>query len=330
MIFSHSAVVEAVEYSHYTTVDQDHETGEEKVLVIVHMPSGQDNRKIEVKIHEGGMRMSIFEVYPSIFLNANYVRKQSTDLQSTHAAKLKAFASFITSKLLATVHGKLADKVLKEMQVDLPVPCEEVPTSHNRLGNHVFGRQDFVDAPVVLHEHNNPSDPSSKQKVLLLYIELVGKHRQERLQIGRGSSWRDESDSESENNSDSDSDSNSNSNSTNIDNTPVFNNNATKKSSLKRWFEYLRGKRTNPPSKAPHEDVSPSPSAPQPSTPPLDSADYSYNPDTFNDIDDFSTIKTRASTSYVSGMKSMMGLGVVSEDESTAVSKSKLSKASVY
>ena len=91
----------------------------------------------------------------------------------------------------------------------------------------------------------------------------------------------------------------------------------------------MRSKRTNPPSKAPHhEDASPSPSAP-----PLDSADYSYNPDTFKDIDDVSTIKTGAS---VSGMRSMVldGLGVISEDESTAKigdkSKKKLSKAFLY
>ena len=196
MKFSHNAVVELVEYPYYEHVDQDDESGEDRVLIMVLMPSGQDSRKIEVKIHNGGLRMSIFEVYPDIFLDSSYVRKQCREITSSNTAKMKGFSSFITTKLLKFIHRKHADKVLKEMQVVLPFPCEEHPTSHNRQNE--FNEDEDEDRPVVLFEHDDPDDPHSDQKAQVLYIELVGKKRKERSTIGRASEWRDETDSEDE------------------------------------------------------------------------------------------------------------------------------------
>ena len=320
MYFSHSAVVELVKYPYYEYVGQDHENGEDEVLIVVYMPSGQDNRKIEVKIHEGGMKMSIFEVYPSIFLDSNYVREQSAEIISNNTAKMKGFKLFIFSKLLAIVNGKRANKVLKEMQIDLPIPCEEVPTLHKKrqYENEEEEEDKEEDKPVVLHEHDDPTNPSSRQKVQLLYIELIGKNRQERHQIGRASEWRDESDSEdSEESQESDLDELNEA-------TPVFNNNSTKKS----WFpSFFRRCQSNPPLSVPR-----SPTA-EPSALTLESIDHSYNHLTLKDLDDASTIKTGASTkSFINRMTknfvfSSDESGVVSDDDAT---KLKLTKAHVF
>ena len=74
----HQAVVNNVMYKHWKAVWTDNNDGEEKVLVIVHLPSGQWKNDFEIKIHRGGTDLSIYEVSPKLFRNTKFVQKQSS------------------------------------------------------------------------------------------------------------------------------------------------------------------------------------------------------------------------------------------------------------
>ena len=102
---SNLAVVEQVKYPYHAIINHDDITGEDKVLVVVHMPSGQYSDKMEVNIHDGGRKMSIYEVYPKGILNTNFIMKQSRiDANSSEA---RAFGNFIQKNFFASSTASL-------------------------------------------------------------------------------------------------------------------------------------------------------------------------------------------------------------------------------
>ena len=255
-------VVNQVAYKHWTSTWHDSQTDEDMVMVIVHVPSGQWKDDYHVKVNKGGTTLSIYEKTPELFQNTAFVEKQAR-ISSSHT-KTQNFQVEINNKKLKVSPMQTPCNLMK---VNLLFACKET-TILQKIVSHKDVDMSLCD----LEE--------KKDLVNLLYIQLKGAKKEYSVGTANGA-WRGETYSDSDEAA-----------------TPVARNTATFAFDFPppRTTTAARPSRTIPTSRVSRTSARNSNVSSMNVGSAVNSADFSYIPDTSTTaVDDADTITTASS-----------------------------------
>ena len=154
-------VVDKVKYSCHIADWMD-ESYNKMVSIFIHLPSGINSDDICIKVHSGGMKMSLYQKVPSIFETPAFIMERYNC--DANDSRVISVGSAI-NKQRKPINQGLCDSIYNEMLINLPFSCFERPVAVKR-------DEQIRDVDMFRFKHDNPELRKKGSKYLGCFIDL--------------------------------------------------------------------------------------------------------------------------------------------------------------